>query len=61
MGLLARRGDWELASERGLELAGWTIDAMDYAGTSASVMHRTVVTAIDDAAHGGLRCGRTHA
>jgi len=40
----------ELASDRGLALAGWTIDATDYAGTTATVMHRNVVAALDEAA-----------
>lgn len=36
----------ELARDRGLELAGWTIDSTDYAGTSASEMYRLVSGAI---------------
>jgi peptidoglycan/xylan/chitin deacetylase (PgdA/CDA1 family) len=37
----------ELARVRGLELAGWTIDSTDYAGTSASEMYRLVNGAVE--------------
>jgi peptidoglycan/xylan/chitin deacetylase (PgdA/CDA1 family) len=52
-------GNWlvgttcELASERGLEPAGWTIDTTDYNGTSASVMHRAAVAELDEADRSG--------
>lgn len=52
-------GNWlvgttcELASERGLELAGWTIDTTDYDGTSASVMHRAAVAELEEADRSG--------
>jgi peptidoglycan/xylan/chitin deacetylase (PgdA/CDA1 family) len=36
----------ELARNRGLELAGWTVDTTDYAGTSASAMYELVTDAI---------------
>jgi peptidoglycan/xylan/chitin deacetylase (PgdA/CDA1 family) len=36
----------ELARDRGLELAGWTIDSTDYAGTTAPAMYELVTTAI---------------
>lgn len=43
----------ELASESGLELAGWTVDTTDYYGTSASGMHRAAVAELDQADRSG--------
>jgi peptidoglycan/xylan/chitin deacetylase (PgdA/CDA1 family) len=41
-----------IARERGLELAGWTVDSTDYAGTSASTMYEIVTSGISRDANG---------
>ena len=40
----------ELASERGLQLAGWTIDTADFRGNAATTMEAAVATGLDAAA-----------
>ena len=51
-------GSWtastrKLANERGLALAGWTIDPTDHSGVAAKTMHEKVLADLDEAARSG--------